>query len=118
MVKDQFENDAKEDTKAPSAGAQHAAGSGKRAAAGGSAAGDKGLDSVLEAIKGPQAINTVTKSAFDWQQHKVQAGLEDELKGAADAGYLARRDFLNRVDVRTYEKERDARIIDQASRKK
>ena len=128
MVKDQFENDdkgepalhAKASKSASSAAGKQPAGSGKRGAVGGSASagGDKGLDSVLEAIKGPQAINTVTKSAFDWQQHKVKEGLEDELKGAADAGYLARRDFLNRVDVRTYEKERDARIIDQASRKK
>ena len=106
VVKDQFADDE----------AAEAAIAARKAKAG-KAAQAQGLDSLLETIRGPQAINTVTKSAFDWQKHKVQEGLEDELKGAADAGFLSRRDFLDRVDVRTYEKERDARILEQASRK-
>ena len=41
-----------------------------------------------------------------------------DLANASKDGYLTRKDFLNRVDVRTYEKERDARVLKQASTKK
>jgi hypothetical protein len=118
VVKDQFEEDERREAeKAKDASAS--AGTGKaKDGSGKSAGGGGGLDSLLATIKGPQAITTVTKSAFDWQTHKAKEGLEDELKDAAKAGYLSRKDFLERVDVRTYEKERDARIIEQASRKK
>ena len=74
---------------------------------------------MLSTIKGPKAITTVTKSAFDWQSHKVKEGLEDDLQQASKGGgYLGRSDFLQRVDVRTYEKERDERIMSRASGKK
>jgi hypothetical protein len=78
-----------------------------------------GLDSLLDTIKGPKVINTVSKSAFDWETHKTKEGLEDDLAVAGKGGgYLGRSDFLQRVDVRTYEKERDARVLAQASGKK
>ena len=77
--------------------------------------GTGALDSVLDTIKGPKTISTVTKSAFDWQSHKTKEGLEDELAPASKDGYLARQDFLTRVDVRTFEKERDERLRQQTS---
>ncbi len=99
-VKDQFEEDEKRRQ--------------KKAAK----AASKGIDDVLETIKGPQTISTVAKSAFDWESHKAKEGLDDELQNASKDGYLGRKDFLNRVDHRTYEKEREERIMKQASGKK
>ena len=125
VVKDQFaDDDLKEKEKETSQNAMGSSGkvpsssSSSAAASSGGEGKGGGLDSVLATIKGPQSVNTVTKSAFDWQSHKAKEGLEDELKDAAKGGYLSRKDFLERVDVRTYEKERDARMIEQATRKK
>ena len=104
-VKDQFADD---DEKARDAEGRL----GKGSSDGG---GSGALDSVLDTIKGPKAISTVTKSAFDWQSHKAKEGLDDELAPAAKDGYLAKQDFLVRVDHRTYEKERDERLRQQTT---
>ena len=37
------------------------------------------LDSALEMIKGPQSINTVSKSSLEWEQYKEKEGLQDDL---------------------------------------
>tara|TARA_B110000090_G_C13256822_1_gene398721 strand:+ start:87 stop:467 length:381 start_codon:yes stop_codon:yes gene_type:complete len=125
MVKSQFEEDERREAEkmARSAvlrGAKQSKGSGSSSTSSSmpppSAGG--GLDDVLDTIKGPKAISTVVKSAIDWDTHKVKEGLEDDLKDASKDGYLTRKDFLNRVDVRTYEKERDARVLKQAGSKK
>jgi trimeric autotransporter adhesin len=109
QVKSQFADDSDDDDKRSKAAAS----------AESEAATAGGLDNVLNTIKGPKAITTVTKSAFDWQSHKAKEGLEDDLQQASKGGgYLGRSDFLQRVDVRTYEKERDARVMERASRKK
>ena len=105
-VKDQFAADDKEahDSKGPRGTSSRSSSS-----SGGA------LDSIIDTIKGPKAISTVTKSAFDWQSHKAKEGLDDELAPAAKDGYLARQDFLVRVDHRTYEKERDERLRQQTT---
>lgn len=41
---------------------------------------------ILEDIKGPQAISTVTKSVHDWENFKEKEGLEDDLAGASKDG--------------------------------
>ena len=105
-VKDQFADDDEKSKSNDVEGRQ-----GKDSDGGGSGA----LDSVLDTIKGPKTISTVTKSAFDWQSHKAKEGLEDELAPAGKDGYLARQDFLVRVDHRTYEKERDERLRQQTT---
>ena len=109
-VKDQFAADDKEahDSKGPR-------GTSSRSSSSSSSGGGGALDSVIDTIKGPKAISTVTKSAFDWQSHKAKEGLDDELAPAAKDGYLARQDFLVRVDHRTYEKERDERLRQQTT---
>ena len=108
-VKDQFADD---DKKANGAKGRRGKASSSSSSSNSSSSGGGGgaLDSVLDTIKGPKAISTVTKSAFDWQSHKAKEGLDDELAPAAKDGYLARQDFLVRVDHRTYEKERDERL--------
>ena len=44
------------------------------------------LDSVLESLKGPKTISTVTKSSIDWDNYKEQEGLQDMLQVAAQDG--------------------------------
>lgn len=67
------------------------------------------LDAALSAISGPVKLNTITKSGADWDNFKETSGLGAELEQAAKDGFLAKKDFLERVDQRLFEKERDLR---------
>lgn len=69
-----------------------------------------GLDAALSAITGPAKLNTVTKSSADWENFKVETGAAGELEQAAKDGFLAKKEFLERCDVRAFEKERDTRL--------
>jgi Bucentaur or craniofacial development len=57
-------------------------------------------------------INTVEKSKMDWEAHVDREGLQDELREHAKAkeGYLGRMDFLEKVEQRTEEEARKARM--------
>jgi hypothetical protein len=70
-----------------------------------------GIDAVLSQIKGPQKFTTIDKTNVDWENFKDKAGLEEELKKKAQSkdAYLVKKDFLNRVDLRRFEQERDER---------
>ena len=91
-----------------------------------------GLDKVIDEMKGPKTISTVTESSSDWENFKEKEGIEDDLAVAAKGtinfvsspcsssfsylvdcvdGYLHRKDFLNRCDVRAFETERDQRAL-------
>ncbi len=37
------------------------------------------IDQALNLIKGPKAINTVSKSSMDWENYKEKEGLQDDL---------------------------------------
>jgi hypothetical protein len=65
------------------------------------------LDGVLRSIKGTKGINTVEKSAHDWDAFKQRTGDED-LAQRARNGYIERQEFLQRVDWRRYELERSS----------
>jgi Bucentaur or craniofacial development len=71
----------------------------------------KGLDDVLASLTDAKSISTVTKSSLDWDKYKEVEGIEEDLATVTKdgAGYLHRQDFLNRVDVRQYEADRDQR---------
>jgi len=71
----------------------------------------QGIDSLLSQIKGPQKISTMTKTDADWEVFKDHAGLEEELKKKAEGkdAFLVKKDFLDRVDVRKFEKEKEGR---------
>ena len=71
----------------------------------------KGIDAVLSQIKGPQKFTTIDKTNVDWENFKDKAGLEEELKKKAQGkdAYLEKKDFLNRVDLRRFEQEREER---------
>lgn len=70
---------------------------------------ESALDQMIDAIKDPKKVTTVEKSSMDWDKFKVDKGLEDELAHATKDGYLAKQDFLHRVDHRQFEIEKTER---------
>ena len=50
----------------------------------------------------------------DWDAYKHKEGLDESLKNASATGYLAKKDFLERADVRQFEQERDFRNAQRA----
>uniref|UniRef100_A0A6S8FAG4 BCNT-C domain-containing protein n=1 Tax=Aureoumbra lagunensis TaxID=44058 RepID=A0A6S8FAG4_9STRA len=67
------------------------------------------LDAVLKELRGPKTVTAVEKSAHDWDQYKAKSGLEESLRNVSKEGYLSKQDFLQRVDYRQFEHERDDR---------
>jgi hypothetical protein len=70
-----------------------------------------GIDSVLDKMSGVKRISTMDKTNIDWESFKDKTGLEDELKKKAESNdaYLVKKDFLQRVDLRRFEQEKDVR---------
>lgn len=64
------------------------------------------LDNVLASITKPTTISVTTKTSKDWDKFKADQGIEDELAQATKDGYLAKKDFLNRVDSRQFDIEK------------
>ena len=75
-----------------------------------SSGGGNTLDKVLTELQGPKVISTVTKSSYDWDVYKEKEQIEDDLSKVSKDGYLTKQDFLDRCDVRSFEKERDIRL--------
>ncbi len=44
------------------------------------------LDELIETLKGPKTISTVTKSSMDWSTYKEEEGLQDTLQAASKEG--------------------------------
>jgi len=90
-------------------------GSSEQSSAGGVTPGEAtkpaGIDAVLSQIKGPQKFTTIDKTNIDWENFKGKTGLEEELKKKAEGkdAFLVKKDFLNRVDARRFEQEKDER---------
>ncbi|XP_015671358.1 craniofacial development protein 1 [Protobothrops mucrosquamatus] len=59
-----------------------------------------------------QKMSTLEKSKLDWETFKEEEGIGDELAihNRGKDGYLERRAFLERVDYRQFEHERDIRL--------
>jgi len=58
----------------------------------------------------PKKISTLEKSKLDWQSFKKKEGIEDDLKQAVKGGYLQKKAFLERTELREYERERSIRM--------
>jgi len=67
------------------------------------------LDKVVGQIGIKKGISTLEKSSFDWDKFKKEKGLEEELDKYAKDGYVEKQDFLQRVDLRQFEKEKEER---------
>lgn len=74
------------------------------------------LDDVLVALQQPKSISTVEKSSYDWDKFKNENKLNDELAEATKTGYLEKQDFLNRVDHRQFELEKQQREVERVKR--
>jgi len=76
-----------------------------------------GIDAVLSQINGPQKFTTIDKTNVDWDNFKDKTGMEEELKKKAEGkdAYLVKKDFLNRVDARRFEQEKDDRSRKRAA---
>lgn len=70
-----------------------------------------GLSNVLGQLNKKNKLSTLEKSKLDWSTYKQEKNLEDEIQShnKGKNGYLDRRDFLERADLRQYEMERDLR---------
>ncbi|XP_069494878.1 craniofacial development protein 1 [Ambystoma mexicanum] len=72
-----------------------------------------GVSSILGKIGSKkQKMSTLEKSKLDWDTFKEQEGIGDELAihNRGKEGYIERKAFLDRVDHRQFELERDVRI--------
>ncbi len=74
------------------------------------------LDKLIDSLKGPKAISTVSKSSADWEIYKEKEGITDEQLTAAKDGYLAKQEFLQQCDVVNYENEKEVRMSNQQKR--
>lgn len=77
------------------------------------------IDNVLDNLKGPSKMNTVEKTNNDWESFKESdKQLQDELEKRAQGkdAFLVKQDFLNRVDHRKFELEREERDRERAKR--
>lgn len=89
------------------------------AAAKAPAKGKSKLDNVLAQLAGPTKISTVRKTNDDWEQFKESdKQLQDELEKKAQGkdAFLVKQDFLNRVDHRKFELEKEERDRERAKR--
>ena len=78
-----------------------------------------GIDSILAQLNGPAKMSTVQKTSNDWESFKESdKQLQDELEKNAQGkdAFLVKQDFLNRVDQRKFELEKDERDRERAKR--
>eukprot|EP00250_Pteridium_aquilinum_P008864 c18269_g1_i2 orf=396-1148(-) len=77
-----------------------------------------GVDKLLQQIEKKQKINVLDKSRKDWTEFKEEKQIEEELESYKKSGdkYTDRVAFLQRSDLREYERERDARLSLQAKK--
>ncbi|XP_073515432.1 craniofacial development protein 1 [Phyllobates terribilis] len=72
-----------------------------------------GMSSILGQLGSKkQKISTLEKSKLDWESFKEQEGIEEELAhhNRGKDGYIERKAFLERVDYRQFEQEREIRL--------
>uniref|UniRef100_A0A182RTS2 Craniofacial development protein 1 n=1 Tax=Anopheles funestus TaxID=62324 RepID=A0A182RTS2_ANOFN len=77
-----------------------------------------GLGSVLDQINKKTKLNTLEKTKLDWTSFKRQEGIEEELQthNKGKEGFLERRDFLERTDLRQFEIEKSFRQTKRSNR--
>lgn len=78
----------------------------------------RGVSSILDQIGKKNKISTLEKTKLDWDGFKKEEGLHEELQthNRGRAGFLERRDFLERTDVRQFEIEKSLRQSKKSAR--
>jgi len=76
------------------------------------------LDALLKEMAGPSKISTVEKTASDWEVFKDETELKDELETKAKGkdAFLEKKSFLQRVDLRRFDREKAQRDMERYSR--
>ncbi|CAM4582856.1 unnamed protein product [Leuciscus chuanchicus] len=72
-----------------------------------------GMGSILNRIGNKkQKMSTLEKSKMDWDAFKTEEGIADELAihNRGKEGYVERKNFLERVDLRQFELEKSVRL--------
>jgi Bucentaur or craniofacial development len=82
--------------------------------------GGGGVDRLLSEISGKASVSTLSKTSTDWESFKATSGLGDAIEEKAQSkdSFLNRQDFLQRVDHRTFEVEKQERDRERAQRGK
>ncbi|CAH0398817.1 unnamed protein product [Chilo suppressalis] len=77
-----------------------------------------GVAGILGQLNKKNKLSTLEKSKLDWMTYKKEEGIEEEIQShnKGKAGYLDRKDFLERADIRQYEIERDLRMSRRSNR--
>eukprot|EP00252_Welwitschia_mirabilis_P010287 TRINITY_DN23481_c0_g1_i1.p1 TRINITY_DN23481_c0_g1~~TRINITY_DN23481_c0_g1_i1.p1 ORF type:complete len:297 (+),score=101.58 TRINITY_DN23481_c0_g1_i1:197-1087(+) len=70
------------------------------------------LDALIEQISKKRKLNILDKSKQDWGEYKEEKGLEEELDAYKKSSnqYLDRVSFLQRTELREFEREREIRL--------
>ncbi|PIO39850.1 hypothetical protein AB205_0191440 [Aquarana catesbeiana] len=72
-----------------------------------------GMSSILGKLGSKkQKMSTLEKSKLDWESFKEKEGISEELAihNRGKDGYIERKSFLERVDYRQFELEREIRL--------
>ncbi len=83
----------------------------------------KGLDNLLQEMSRPEKLSTISKTSTDWDLFKsknADEALKEQLESRAEGNdaFLVKKDFLDRVDHRRFELEKQERDRERASRGK
>jgi hypothetical protein len=78
------------------------------------------LSSLLQQLDGSKKITTIAKTAMDWEQYKDHTMMKETLEQhtTSTTAYLPKQEFLQRVDQRKYEQEKQQRLYEQGKNKK
>ena len=76
-----------------------------------SSAAPNALETLVAGLDGPKSVSTMQKTSLEWDTFKSKQGIGDELERYTKNGYLAKQDFLGRVDLRQFEQEKSQREI-------
>lgn len=72
-----------------------------------------GLDSFIDQLNKGKKATTLAKSKEDWEDFKTKTGEKEDLERYAKDGFLEKQAFLERSNLREFEKERDMRNVER-----
>ncbi|CAO1327951.1 unnamed protein product [Diamesa hyperborea] len=79
---------------------------------------NSGVGSILDQLTKKNKISVLEKTKLDWDGFKKDEGIQEDLKthNQGRGGFLERRDFLERTDVRQFEIEKQLRQTKRSAR--
>ena len=97
--------------------AKHVAAAAVAGSAGSGSGG--GVDDLLKKMNDAGKVSTIAKTAHDWENFKTDTGLAASLEEHIESkgAFLKKQDFLERVDHRKFQHERQERERERAKKK-